>query len=551
MGDFAGSCGPENYPPEQASDSGADFVFTFTPETSGALMVDTLGSDYDTLVYVRTTCTSDASEIGCNDDYGDYQAGEVQSELGIADGAVAGETLYIIVDGFNAEAAGAFTVSARVVEATAPVIDEMDAYTIDADNFVIRVTGSDAEGDAATMGITLLDADGAVIEIGDPPDVQTELYFAPEMEGDVEFEAVMQLGGLSSFPEAVGVRVTMIDVFEGRSESVDGDFVELPRVAVDGACDTEDVFMLCEIGALCTEGVCVADEPPTLDWIEARIIDVEGGVYRISGDGSDPSGNVSGFQVTFLDSDGDEIMADGSYWGSATEFAVGTAWSLEDETDFLATGNIYTVDFWTGTDFLPEGATGVSVALLDTAGNTSDAIDAQWIEMPEIAADAECDPVGAVDMCVEGLTCDFEDEICLDLGGEVCGGALRAITSGTPVTVELEEVVDAPNSYYPVGSIFAGSCAGRGPEEVLMLEVAAASSITVTTSGDEEGADTVLYIRSACGDTESELDCNDDTEEDLYSSVTVESADAGTYYIFADTYGSAATFTVTATVTPL
>ena len=84
------------------------------------------------------------------------------------------------------------------------------------------------------------------------------------------------------------------------------------------------------------------------------------------------------------------------------------------------------------------------------------------------------------------------------------------------------------------------------PEEILLLTLDADSTVTVTTSGEE--GDTVLYIREDCADPESEVDCSDDGEElGLFSQIEAD-LDAGTYYIFADTYGSAATFDVLVTV---
>lgn len=80
----AGSCGGDRAP---------EVIVAWTAPMSETINIDTMGSDYDTMLYVRRgECTG--MEAGCDDD-----AIAPQSRVTVA--VMAGETLYIFVDGFG------------------------------------------------------------------------------------------------------------------------------------------------------------------------------------------------------------------------------------------------------------------------------------------------------------------------------------------------------------------------------------------------------------------------------------------------------------------
>jgi len=94
----AGSC---------AVSDGPETVYSFTATAAGTLCARTFGSSYDTVLYVRTACTEQNSEVACNDDATFSQ----QSQLAFT--AVAGQQYFFFVDGFTgASGSYALTLSA-------------------------------------------------------------------------------------------------------------------------------------------------------------------------------------------------------------------------------------------------------------------------------------------------------------------------------------------------------------------------------------------------------------------------------------------------------
>jgi hypothetical protein len=68
---------------------GSTVWYSYTPSTSGPVAADTIGSDYDTTLWVGTGSPGDFDTIGCNDDAFDLQSF-------VSWDAVAGTTYYIM-----------------------------------------------------------------------------------------------------------------------------------------------------------------------------------------------------------------------------------------------------------------------------------------------------------------------------------------------------------------------------------------------------------------------------------------------------------------------
>ncbi len=86
--DFTGSC---------ATHSAPDVLLSFVAPETAQYVVTTItpGTDYDTLLMAFTDCQDPTgSELACNDDAGDLRS------LLLVD-ATAGDTLYVVVDGYN------------------------------------------------------------------------------------------------------------------------------------------------------------------------------------------------------------------------------------------------------------------------------------------------------------------------------------------------------------------------------------------------------------------------------------------------------------------
>jgi hypothetical protein len=85
-----------------------------------------------------------------------------------------------------------------------------------------------------------------------------------------------------------------------------------------------------------------------------------------------------------------------------------------------------------------------------------------------------------------------------------------------------------------------------GPETVYSLHIPATIGVEFTTGGS---LDTILSIRTACGDETSEIQCNDDSNDTLQSDIRTVLA-PGDYFVVVDEYGTDATggaFTLTTT----
>jgi hypothetical protein len=82
-----GTCAPSSESPEVA--------FSWVPPVDGVYRIETSGSSYDTVLYVRADeCLG--PELACNDDWQDLQS---QVELGL----VGGQPVVIFVDGFGGD----------------------------------------------------------------------------------------------------------------------------------------------------------------------------------------------------------------------------------------------------------------------------------------------------------------------------------------------------------------------------------------------------------------------------------------------------------------
>lgn len=77
-------------------------------------------------------------------------------------------------------------------------------------------------------------------------------------------------------------------------------------------------------------------------------------------------------------------------------------------------------------------------------------------------------------------------------------------------------------------------CGGSGTESVYLIEIEAATTLIATTDFPETGVDTVLYLRSQCRESSSEIECNDDVGEATASRIQVADLAPGTYYLIVD-----------------
>jgi len=103
---LSGSCGNTNTAPEK--------VFRWTPSVSGTATIQTCsasGTNFDTVLYMRSGNCQTGSQVACNDDTsGCATSGSANQGSRITPTVTAGQTYFIIVDGYGG-ASGNFTLS--------------------------------------------------------------------------------------------------------------------------------------------------------------------------------------------------------------------------------------------------------------------------------------------------------------------------------------------------------------------------------------------------------------------------------------------------------
>ncbi|MCA9537425.1 MAG: PPC domain-containing protein [Myxococcales bacterium] len=98
------------------ANAGREQLYTFQLDEAADVTLDTTGSAFDTVLSVRTACDDPGSELACDDDgAGAGFASRVEFF------AEAGVRYYVVVEGYNANAQGAFTLDFRGSGLIAPV----------------------------------------------------------------------------------------------------------------------------------------------------------------------------------------------------------------------------------------------------------------------------------------------------------------------------------------------------------------------------------------------------------------------------------------------
>ncbi|MDB4930093.1 MAG: hypothetical protein JWM10_2577 [Myxococcaceae bacterium] len=89
----------------------------------------------------------------------------------------------------------------------------------------------------------------------------------------------------------------------------------------------------------------------------------------------------------------------------------------------------------------------------------------------------------------------------------------------------------------------------RGPDRVYRLEVPQESRLQLHQESDYDG---VMYLRRACADAATEVDCNDDAEDQQHSRINAV-VPAGTYFVFTDGFAAnaAGSYTLQADLAPV
>lgn len=127
--------------------------YGFTPETDGVVLIDTVGSNYDTVVSAYAGNCDRGSEVACNDNIGQH---ELQSQ--VVFGVIGGRTYLVeVTDNDNQVGGGELNFSYRF-EPNALVREQEPNETLgqaQALRQLLAVVGSAGPGDAGTLTVSL------------------------------------------------------------------------------------------------------------------------------------------------------------------------------------------------------------------------------------------------------------------------------------------------------------------------------------------------------------------------------------------------------------
>ncbi len=159
-----------------------------------------------------------------------------------------------------------------------------------------------------------------------------------------------------------------------------------------------------------------------------------------------------------------------------------------------------------------------------------------------------CDCDQGEQRCAGGAieTCDDIGEECPDWVADECGDGLTCVglecveqSSGDSCedarAIEPSEGVYSGDLSAGYGNYVEGECGGVGPEEIYVFTLTESSEIWAQTTG----SDTVLHLREACDNPETEYTCNDDddqSDEVAPGSTIAAILPAGTFYLIVDSF---------------
>ena len=525
-----GSCGGGPESPEA--------VFQVTPDADGAFCVNTLGSSYDTVAYVRTECANADAEVGCNDDAFAINNGN-KAALTVA--GVAGTSYFIFVDGFTSAfsgpLSGRFRLSVTPGECQAPI-------------------GCETDDDCDALEIC--DA-GACLAVDCREDRDCE-------DGEVCADnrcAFLGGGGsceepgvLEGFGDEAGATVG-----EGTSAGSCGGDAQSPEVVYAVSFD--------EAGPVCFNMAGSAYD--TVLYVRTGCDDPDSEVAC-----NDDNRNITGGTQSALTLDVEAgtdyyVFVDGYGGFGAVSRGAYTLSVTPGECEAPALG-CEVDDDCLGRDRCVEGECVQCVEDVDCPDGSVCGEDNRCVEcVDDEACDGQvCDEAGSCveclgdDDCAEGV-CDAQSNACVECNADVdCG---EGSVCDNNACVQCLEDADCEEGFLCVaGSCFEdrapdtceapgeaglgewrgftagesgeqGSCGGAsGAEDVYSVDFEP-GTYCVNLAGSSY--DSLVYVRTDCGDPGSEVVCDDDNgdvnpDDRLDPAVNVVVEEAGTFYIFVD-----------------
>ena len=479
---YRGTCGGGG--PEQ--------VVALVLEVPAEVIVETTNADYDTLMFMRSGCDDPDSQIGCNDDGGQGLMSRIDA------GRLEPGTYYIFVDGFGARA-GVSDLSIQTELLRPPAcIDEVD-------------NDGDERIDAADPGCA-----GGFDDDETDPDPPPVCSNGEDDDGD----------GAIDWPDDADCRVA-------------GGTTEFPRCAMDVPIvevgQEGGLFELTPepLGRSQTHGSCGATD--SLEIVLAVTLDDPSNVnVDVTGPDGEPAALL--YARRECDDPASEIACRSDRQIGGVQIR-----NAQAGTYFVFVEPSEGFDLLTAAVEIESLVRACNDEIDNDEDGHADLADPgceDWLDDDE--TDPDLPPV-----CADGLDNDEDgaidwpdDDDCGAAGGlfehALCE-ALDDFVLINPADAEMPLNLHFDTRNRP--NLYEASCGSRagGPEHVVALWLEQPASLVATTV--QATFDTVLHVRSACDDPQTQLVCNDDGGQGTMSRVGIEWLEPGIYFIFVDGFG--------------
>jgi hypothetical protein len=540
--------------------------------------VNTQGN-FDAVVYLRTTCLDQSSEIACADG-------------GTSADVAAGTTVFIVVDAGSTSMvlpqaydmivtvtpivdAGQPCDPAQIANVCAspsvcsvatgtpvcsastgsPTISELDARTADNGRGVtMNVSGADPDGDVVTVHALFKDATGAGVDLNGDGVPDTLTLSNRDVVGRLMFQARLNADEIGSPAQngAASVDVTLIDS-AGHMVTQNAVIETMPVTAgPGGVCGTAPDF--CAGEDVCSAAMCAAPMPTLAACTAADMgtaisatamtmvhidpgapDDFQGSCYYISGYGEAllrvvvPGPSHVKFEASTAVAPSSMMLDSYVYLRSTCDDPKS---ELGCNDDVNGGGGDYRSDL-----VVADLAPGTYYLVIDGSSEVGGTVASGDIGVAITMTDLKNagDPCVAGDVCVAGYQ-------CFDPGtGGTCTANAAIVTAectAAPVIVPGTAITGTITSGSPDTAF--GSCAFSPgwPEKYHLLTLAQKSDVTASTDGMGTTVDTVVYFLSACASGATELGCNDDiapmSMPPNYRSSLTATLDPGTYAVVVD-----------------
>lgn len=554
-----------------------------------ATTIDQNTQNLNTVVYIRTECLDQDSELACNDDAGGQQSFVAANDV------PAGTTVYVVVDAAQTQSAplpqmyGLTVVMDDVVtkggSCDPQQIDNVcEAGTVcsvaggapvcapslggptltvatmgvlqNSSGIGFNVQGTDPDGDVLAVFMTFLDDTGAAIDItGDGvPDNRfnfTQFLTGP-LAGQIDFDVNGQVGGFFG-GGAASVRVEVVDSSGTFSSAIETPIHDPTWVGLGDACDggaldcwgeLECEAMICEQPA---DGAatCAAAEASTAITTSGVVTvniaagapdTLEGSCFYSRGLGETVlkvQNTAAGFVRVRARTDAPPSVGELDTYVYIRTSCVDAASEIGCNDDINPGGGDFRSN---ASGVLEPGQTGYVVVDGSFEGQgfvASGTIGVDVTFTTLLNPGATCTPA---DECVPGF-------VCYDVSGSGTTTCTDAAAVYASLCAEGDVLVDGMtySGSLPVTgtSFWEASCrySGPYPEDFHTLTLTGKADVTLSTGGAGTLVDTVIAVLDACAPTAAEVGCNDDislSTPDYRSSLEV-TLEAGTYTVVVDT----------------